>query len=65
MPDSTQKVYGIAGKTLDGLGKDDVYLPGFGIFQHPQEFLPLLHPRPGDAIVRIESAPFDTIYHSV
>ena len=58
MPDGTQKVYGVACEALDGLGQDDVYLPGFGIFQHPQEFLPLLHPRPRDAIVGIDPGVF-------
>ena len=58
MPDGTQKVYGVAGKTLDGLGQDDVYLPGFGIFQHPQEFLPFLYPCPGNPVVSIYSGIF-------
>ena len=53
MPDGTQKVYSVTGETLDGLGQDNVNLPGFGILQHPQEFLPFLYPRPGNPVVSI------------
>ena len=58
MPDGTQKVYGVTGETLDGFGQDDIYLPGFGIFQHPPEFLSLLHTRPGYAVVGIDPGIF-------
>ena len=44
VPDGTQKIYGVPGKTLDGFCQNKIDFPLFGIFQHPLEFLPFLYP---------------------
>ena len=57
--DGRQAVYGVPGETADGLGDDQIDLPGQRIRHHAFEALALFRVGAGDAFVYIDSG-YDT-----
>ena len=55
LADDRQAVHSIAGETTDGLGDDQVDLPGQGIRDHLLEALALLRIRTADALVGVQT----------
>ena len=54
MSDGFKQVDRISGKAGNGLRKDDVYLSGLAVVEHPLEFFSLGCLCAGDAVIRID-----------
>lgn len=53
MPDSVQKVYRVPGKTADGLGQDNIYLPLFAVLHHLPETAAFCRPSAADPVITL------------
>lgn len=53
LPNGVQSIHSVPGEPGDGLGHDQIDIPGQGIGDHPVECLPAIDGDAGDALVRI------------